>query len=180
MRRNFVLGMGGPIVLSFVACNYTPEGECFYRDELGDVEGVGAGPIYPTGGVGGYGSVPLEPQSAPDRPPPICNIISAGPCDDKCQAEYEKASSACARVEDAAQRRACQDKAHAEYRACQEKCEQEASRTCREKWDDCIDGITGPYWCRLPGSGSSSYCDVCWQGCNSGDPPSAKCRKCGF
>jgi hypothetical protein len=180
MRRNFVLGMGGPIVLSFVACNYTPEGECFYRDELGDVEGVGAGPIYPTGGVGGYGSVPLEPQSAPDRPPPICNIISAGPCDDKCQAEYEKASSACARVEDAAQRRACQDKAHAEYRACQEKCEQESSNSCHAKYMWCLaDAPFHPCMHFIPGT-SDTVCKFCRNECKRGAYPSPDCQKCGF
>jgi hypothetical protein len=80
--------------------------------------------LVPTG-VGGYGDVPKEPQSAPPDPDEaMCNRISGGPCDDKCQAGYDDASSACSTIEDAAQRRACQDKAHEIYWACKQNCEQ--------------------------------------------------------
>lgn len=168
-------------MLGYTACNYTPEGECYPRDQYVEGGGEGAGPIIPTGvGTGDFGSEPpREPQSEPPDPDgPVCNRISGGPCDDKCQAQYDDASIACAKIEDDAQRRACQDKAFESYWACKQGCEQEASKSCYKKYVDCQNGF-GPWWCRST-SGGSSMCQKCrWQ-CDRGDPPSGECRECGF
>jgi hypothetical protein len=177
MNSNSVLGIAATVVLALAACNYT-DGECFPRDQLYETSGAGGGVIVPTG-VGGYGHVPFEPQNAPPEPDgPVCNIVSGGPCDDKCQGEYDAASLECGKIEDAAQRRACQDTAHANYRACQDKCEQEANKSCFKKYVDCQNGF-GPWWCRSESAGSS-YCRNCRLQCDRGDPPSGECRECGF
>jgi hypothetical protein len=179
MNSNGVLGVAAVVLGSFAACNYT-DGECFPREELYETSGAGGGVIVPTG-VGGFGAVPYETQDATDTPPPECNIVSGGPCDEKCQAQYDAASITCGKIEDPAQRRACQDKAHAEYKACEETCEQQANKTCLEKWEDCTNAVKGPYWCRLtvPNT-SSTYCQQCWHSCNARNAPSANCVKCGF
>lgn len=180
-RTRYVLGVAFALGSCFMACNYT-DGECFPREELYETAGVGGGPIVPTGvGVGGYGQGPFEPQNVDPDQEPVCNIISGGPCDDGCQAQYDVDSIACADIKDDAQRRACQDTAHQKYKDCEDKCDQQASRSCREKYDDCVDGTTGREWCRRKAPGTStSYCERCWERCTSGDPPSVKCWQCGF
>jgi hypothetical protein len=49
--------------LSFTACNYTPEGECYPRGEADGNAGVGTGVIVPSG-VGGLGDGP-DPRHSP-------------------------------------------------------------------------------------------------------------------
>lgn len=171
-----IVGVASMATMGFMACNYT-DGECFPREELYEPGGVGGGVIV-SSGAGGYGSVPLEPQGVPPEPDePVCNIISGGPCDDECQAQYDTDSSACARIEDAAKRRTCQDEAHVNYRDCQEKCEMEgANRVCIRKYVMCQ--RYAPYWCRS-GAGYT-VCAQCHDRCRSGDPPSTECVQCGF
>jgi hypothetical protein len=175
MNAYSVLGIAALVPLMFAACNYT-DGECFPRDQLYETAGAGGGVIVPTG-VGGYGDVPKEPQGAPGTPPPVCNIVSGGPCDEKCQADYDAASLECGKIEDTAQRSACQDKAHASYKTCEEKCEQTPKSTCDLKYQDCAS--IGPYGC-LKRVGSQTLCQRCWERCNAGDPPSPECSKCRF
>lgn len=172
-----LLGIAVVAALCFMACNYT-DGECFPREELYETAGAGGGPIVPTGvGVGGYGSVPFEPQNVDPDQEPVCNIISGGPCDDECQAQYDVDSIACADIKDDAQRRACQDTAHASYRDCQEKCEMEgANRACIRKYVKCQQ--YAPFWCRS--GGGYTVCAQCHDRCRSGDPPSSECAQCGF
>jgi hypothetical protein len=63
-------------LLCFPACNYTPEGECWYKDQ-GSSENAGAGaggpilPPTPPGGDGDFGAEPPRgPLEANDAPPP--------------------------------------------------------------------------------------------------------------
>lgn len=180
VRAEGLLGATAFVLLGLVACNYT-DGECFPRDQLYETAGVGAsGPILPPG-TGGYGEVPKGPQNAPPPPDgPICNRISGGPCDDDCQARYDQASIECGKIVDAAQRQACQDKAHADYSACEVKCEQEPSVSCNRKYDKCQLG-KAPAWCRAKVDGTSSTtCQLCYWRCTSGDPPTETCAACGY
>ena len=177
-RTRGYLGIAAVLGSCFMACNYT-DGECFPREELYETAGVGGGPIVPTGvGVGGYGSVPFEPQNVDPDQEPVCNIISGGPCDDKCQAQYDADSIACSDIKDDAQRRACQDTAHQKYKDCQDTCEQEASSRatiCKKKFVNCQQ--YAPFRCTV---GGPSMCAQCHDRCRSGDPPSPECRECLF
>ena len=175
-----VFGISASVMLSYTACNYTPEGECYPREQFTEGGGEGAGPIVPTGaGTGDFGSEPpREPQSEPPDPDtPVCNRISGGPCDDKCQAGYDDASIECAKIEDASQRRACQDKAHEIYWACKQNCEQSVNKTCMDKWYDCVND--SPSFCRKKWN-KKIFCTTCLERCNAGDYPSPKCQQCRF
>jgi hypothetical protein len=55
MKRRIVL-----LVLGLTGCNFDM-GECYVRGH--GTEGAGGGIITPTGGVGGFGYVPLQPQN---------------------------------------------------------------------------------------------------------------------
>lgn len=52
-----------------------------------------------------------------------------------------------------------------------------ATSDCDEKYQDCINN--GPTSC-LKEEGGKTQCQRCWERCNAGDSPSAKCRKCKF
>lgn len=176
MKAGGLLGATAAVLLGLVACNYT-DGECFPRDQLYETAGVGgSGPILPTGS-GGFGDVPKGPQNAPPEPDaPICNRISGGPCDDECQAKYDQASIACGKIEDAAQRRSCQDAAHTEYKACQDKCEQQPSNDCMSKWHYCAD--KAPSSCTRKWN-KAQFCTYCLDECKRGSW-SRECGACGF
>jgi len=162
----------------FAACNYT-DGECWYYGEGSENAGVGVGPgggvIVPTGpaGVGGYGEGPPPPDSS--RPPPVCNIVSGGPCDDKCDKEDEARAIECAKIQDEAQRKACVYSSYEKYKSCRKDCEQTIRRTCQEKWEYCTN--YAPWSCA---KGKRPKCHQCYEECNSGAPPSPDCRYCGF
>jgi hypothetical protein len=160
----------------FAACNYT-EGECWYYGE--GSENAGAGPgggvTNPTGpvGVGAYGEGPPPPDSS--MPPPECNIVSDGPCYDKCQAEDEARAIECAKIKDEAQRTACVYSSYEKYKSCREGCEQSSNRTCQQKWEDCTN--YAPWECA---KGNLTKCYQCYEECKSGAIPSPDCRYCGF
>jgi hypothetical protein len=173
------------ITVGFAACNYT-EGECWYYGEGSENAGasVGVGPgggvIVPTGpaGVGGFGDTPpKQPQDATNSDPPICNIVSLSPCHDKCDKEYEVRAIACGKIQDEAQRRACNDSSFEKYKGCIQTCENTPKDTCQEKWELCAN--YAPWSCRK-GPGSESKCYKCWDECTSGNPTSPGCRKCLF
>ncbi|MDC3954572.1 hypothetical protein [Polyangium jinanense] len=174
------LGIAAVLGSCFMACNYT-DGECFPREELYETVGAGGGPIVPTGvGAGGYGQVPFKPQSVDPDQEPVCNIISGGPCDDKCQAQYDADSIECAKIADDAQRRACQDTAHAKYKACQDNCEHGAIITCHDKYMWCIEHAPfHPCMHTIPKT-SDTVCRFCQKECERGAYPSSDCRACGF
>ena len=74
------------ILLCFPACNYTPEGECWYKDQGSDNAGAGVGsggvilPPSPPGGDRGFGAEPPRgPLEANDAPPPKCNKDEESP-----------------------------------------------------------------------------------------------------
>jgi hypothetical protein len=168
----------------FAACNYT-EGECWYYGEGSENAGVGVGPgggvIVPTGpaGVGGYGEGPPPPDSS--RPPPVCNIVSGGPCDDKCNAEDEVRAIECAKIQDEAQRKACVYSSYEKLKSCREECERSSNRTCQQKWEDCTD--YAPFeTCasKKSGSGGKTRCDLCREDCKAGRPVSPICKTCLF
>jgi hypothetical protein len=122
----------------FAACNYT-EGECWYYGEGSEnaAAGPGGGVSIPTGpaGVGGYGEGP--PQPPPGAPPPVCNIVSLGPCHDKCDAEDEARAIECAKIKDEAQRSACIYSSYEKLKSCQGDCERNSSdcRKCKLECD---------------------------------------------
>ena len=168
------------IALGFAACNYT-DGDCWYYGEGSENAGVGpgGGVTIPTGpaGVGGYGEAPpKEPQDASDPPPPVCNSVSENPCHEKCDAEDEARLIECAKIQDEAQRKACQYSSVEKYKSCRKDCEQTSNRTCQEKWEHCQD--YAPWSCAK--GGGLNKCFQCYQKCNSGAPPSPECRYCGF
>lgn len=104
----------GVLVLAFAACNYDA-GECYVRGEEG--EGAGGGVIVSSTGVGAYGSVPLEPQNAPDAWDPCssqtaeCTVTwkagsdickswgEAGTCTSRYQGQHATLEEALARCE---------------------------------------------------------------------------------
>ena len=179
MNANNKIGIAATgMVFLFAACNYT-DGECFPVEQLYETSGAGGGVIIPTG-VGGYGDVPKQPQSAPPEPDgPICNIVSGGPCDEKCQEEYNTASIACAKIEDAASRRACQDQAHVVYKACEDACDVEASRSCKAKYQDCLD--FAPFHpCMHDNGVGQTLCQLCRDQCFRREDPTPTCRECRF
>jgi hypothetical protein len=128
------------VTLGFAACNYT-DGECWYYGEGSENAGVGpgGGVIIPTGptGVGGYGEAPpKQPQDAAN-PPPVCNIVSLSPCHDKCDEESGARAIECAKIQDEAQRRACQESSFEKYESCREDCERNNSdcKKCKLECD---------------------------------------------
>jgi hypothetical protein len=52
-----------------------------------------------------------------------------------------------------------------------------AAGDCDDKYQDCISN--GPASC-LKEEGGKTLCQRCWERCNAGDSPSARCRKCKF
>lgn len=162
-------------ISSFTACNYT-EGECYPRGQGGGNAGVGGSVVVPNG-AGGFGDVPPESQDATDPPPPDCNIVPQSPCNEKCLADYVEAAAECGKLENETQRRACQDVAFLGYKSCRENCRQKENKECDDKYQDCINH--GPSSCRKEEAGKS-LCNRCWERCNAGDSPSARCRNCKF
>jgi hypothetical protein len=175
-------------LLSFglAGCNFDV-GDCYLRSEgesgAGGViltaTGVGGYGFGPTG-AGGFGPVPpLEPQDMDPPSPPVCNIASQTPCEEKCEADSESDNIQCGKMESEAQRAACQDSAYARYKGCREGCERTSNKSCDEKYQDCVN--RGPWSCARPGSGSDgTKCRTCFRRCESGDPPSSDCKKCLF
>lgn len=165
------------VLIGLAACNFDT-GECYLRGD--GTDGTDGVIITPTG-VGGYGSVPPEPQSMDEPPPPVCNIASQTPCEENCNSAYESDAIRCGRMENESQRTACNDSAHARYTSCREDCERAGHSSCDEKYQDCVNN--GPWRsCARPGSGDAgeTRCRTCYRRCVSGDPPSAECRKCKF
>lgn len=106
-------------------------GECWPISEDGQGAGVGGGPIVP--GSGGYGNVPPKPQSTTSPPPADCLIVPATACHQKCLDDYENTAVKCAKIQDEAQRKACDAAAHATYTKCREGCERaEAEKECKK------------------------------------------------
>ncbi len=153
MRRLLWVGTG--IISVLTACNYD-EGECWRRDENGNV-GVG-GSIVPTG-AGGFGDVPPQPQDATD-PPPDCLTANSGPCNEKCLKNYEAAGEKCSDITEDAQRKTCQDSAYATYKNCRESCTKQAD--CKELCKSLCDQIH----------------DGCHESCNKNDPTASCHSKC--
>ena len=133
--------------------------------------------MLPTGpsGVGSYGEGPPPPDSS--RPPPECNIVSDGPCYDKCEAEDEARAIECAKIQDEAQRKACVESSYEKYKSCREACEQNSNSTCLAKWEWCTD--YAPWSCAKPIK-KLTKCRECYRQCESGNPTSPDCRECGF
>ncbi|MEZ4313935.1 MAG: hypothetical protein R3F14_38425 [Polyangiaceae bacterium] len=127
---------------SVVACQEV--GECWYETEGGQGAGVGGGPIGP--GAGGFGEAPPEPQSADEPLPPDCQIVPQGACFEKCLSDYEEAAAVCGKMEDEAQRQACQDVAYAAYKSCRTQCTKQQNDClehckdlCYQLWEKCRD-----------------------------------------
>jgi hypothetical protein len=182
--RGFLL-LIAVITVGFAACNYT-DGECWYFGEGSENAGAGVGPgggvSIPTGpGVGGYGEgPPKQPQDA-SNPPPVCNIASDNPCDEKCDAEDDARDIECEKIQDKAQRKACEDSSYEKYKSCVQECEKSTSKSpCLKKWIRCTN--EAPYYeCARPGSGDEgTKCRDCYRACESGNPTSPECKKCLF
>lgn len=170
MRRHFVF-----LFLSLVSCNFDM-GECYLRSDGSD--GTDSVIITPTGD-GDYGDVPPDPQSVEGAPPPVCNIASQTPCEETCESNHEADAVQCGKVDNEAQRAACNDSAYARYKSCRENCERTSNRSCDEKYQDCMNH--GPWSCARPGSGSEgTKCRSCFKRCKSGDPTSPECKECLF
>jgi hypothetical protein len=66
-------------LLWFTACNYTPEGECWYKDQGSENAGASAGaggpilPPMPPGGDRGFSPEPPRGPLEANDPPPKCN-----------------------------------------------------------------------------------------------------------
>lgn len=173
--------------LGLAGCNFDV-GDCYLRAE--GESGAGGIIITATGaggygfgqtGAGGIGPVPLETQDMDPPSPPVCNIASQTPCEEKCEAGSESDNIQCGKMENEAQRTACRDSAYARYKSCREGCERTSNRSCDEKYQDCMD--RGPWRsCARPGSGDAgeTKCRTCYRRCESGDPPSSDCKKCLF
>jgi hypothetical protein len=170
-----LLFMIGITISGVAACNYT-DGECYPRGAGYGSEGVG-GTTTVSGGAGGFGDVPLKPQTTSGPPPPECNIATQSPCNEKCEADYESAAAGCANIAFQSQRITCQNDAYEAYKSCREACQREENQNCDQKYQICVD--YGPISC-LKNSGGKSLCQRCWERCNAGDSPSWECRKCKF
>jgi hypothetical protein len=97
-----------------------------------------------------------------------------GPCTDKCLADYTTDIAQCDKLEESSARDSCRSIAYARLTRCQESCQQ---NDCDDKYQDCVNN--GPKSC-LKEEGGKTLCNRCWERCNAGDSPSARCRKCKF
>ncbi len=128
--------------LSLTACNYTV-GECYPRDRGDGTPDTGG--VIISSGVGGFGDAPPKQPQDVTNPPPDCNIVSGGPCDDACLAGYQSAAAECGKLDGESQRRACQDGAYTSYRSCEGACQQrnDCLEACKEEcdrdWGKCRD-----------------------------------------
>lgn len=168
------------------ACNYDT-GECYPRHEGG--EGVG-GNVVPTGG-GGFGDVPPEPQDVSDPADP-CSSQTA-----RCTVTWKAGSGVCKEQGTTSTCTTSYQCAHATLDDAKKDCERvngvgnesgalscgpcewetSASNACDDKYQDCQ--ANGPTSC-LKEDGGKSLCYRCWERCNAGDSPSARCRTCKF
>lgn len=168
----------GALALSaMAACNYT-EGECYPRGQVpGDIGSGAGGDVILPSGAGGLGDAPPEPQNADDPPTPDCNIATQSPCYEKCLADYEEAAANCTKITSVQERQQCNDNAYSAYKNCRESCQEKANQECDDKYQNCIDN--GASSCQER-EGGKTLCQRCWERCNAGDAPSAKCQECKF
>jgi len=106
--------------------------------------------------------------------PPLSSprVMPLGPCENKCQDDYENAAAVCGKMQGQGQRRACQDGAYASYKSCRASCQH--SNTCQEdcEWErsECYKD------CRKIPEKQKRKREACWNDCNEGY---ANCiRKC--
>ncbi len=124
------------LVTLVIDCNTVSPGECWPNTSGGF---GGGGPIPIGAGVGATtGDYPAAPS-----PGPLANgndanpcIISQGPCNDKCEADYEVAAIKCAKIAIEAQRKACNDGAYSAYKQCQAACENDPVERCKKRCDE--------------------------------------------
>ena len=144
-----------------------------------------------SGGFGGSGTVPIgagvgatsgDFLSPPPRGPldyseaPNPCIMAPSPCHEKCLAAYEVAAIGCGKMQNEAQRTACQESAHAVYKSCHESCqeaqESQCRRRCAEQAEVCEAG------CRKLPEDDKDARRQCWEGCNNARAACInKCKK---
>lgn len=120
-----------------IACNTVPADECWVNTS----GGLGGAEQIPIGaGVGSSsGDFPAsEPQAASGEPYNPC-IEQRSPCEQKCEDSQSAAGLECGKIEDVAQRVACQQSAYEAYKICRDLCQRSTGgdclELCREKCD---------------------------------------------
>jgi hypothetical protein len=148
----------GWVVLG-VACNTVDPSECWPNTS----GGFGGGGTIPIGSVGAssgdFPSPPPGPLDYGGGPNPC--IEKQDPCNQHCEDDYNSAALACAKIEDSAQRKACQDAAFAAYMGCRDNCSH-SSNDCKEKCKQQCD----------------KEHDACHADCTKNDPTSSCHAKC--
>jgi len=168
-------------VMVALGCSEIVPGTC-YENPAGGAGGGGSIPTTSVGATSGTGDFPADPEKEPQdsADPPAGCVMPPGPCEAKCVKDYDAAAIKCGKIEDDAQRRACQDAAFAKYWSCHESCEQKSHNTCQEKWERCTNYAPWPCAKKGSGGGGKSMCNVCWEQCNAGNPTSPDCKTCLF
>jgi hypothetical protein len=130
-----------------------------------------------SGGFGGSGSIPIgaavgatsgDYLSPPPRRPldyggePNPCIVKQSPCNEKCIASSEAAALECGKLEDEAQRKACQEGVYAHYKSCLGSCQESNScrKDCEDKAEACEAG------CRKLPEDDKVGRQKCWMACN--------------
>lgn len=133
----------------------------------------GAVSSFPRDRVAAWGNSP--PPGATEAP--ICNIVDEGPCYNECNAEDEARSTECAKIQDEAQRKACQDSSYEQYKSCRENCAQ-GSKSCTDMFDACQD----KGWpCTREIEWGKTLCAICRDDCQVRRPYKySECYTCGF
>jgi hypothetical protein len=176
MRLIFCAIAAPLLVLLGIACNTVSPDECWINTS-GGFGGSGTIPI--GAGVGATSGDYLDPPRGPldngDVPNPC--ITASNPCDQKCLDGYEGAAIACSKIENAAQRKTCQDGAYAAYKSCHGNCVQ-MSKTCTDMYVACTDmGMP----CTRHIEWKKSLCAICLNDCQANRSYKySECYKCGF
>jgi hypothetical protein len=157
------------LAVLLAACNTVDAGDC-WPNTSGGFGGSGSIPIGAGVGVssGDFGTPPRRPLDLGGGANP-CVITPTG-CDGQCLATYEAAAAECGVIEDAEERKSCQDVAHAVYWSCEGDCQQ--SRPCRKDCENKAEACESA--CSKLPKGDKAGRRKCWVACND---DFAKCIK---
>jgi hypothetical protein len=166
-------------VILALGCGEMVPGTC-YENPAGGAGGGGPSPTTNVAATSGTGDFPADPEREPQdsTDPPASCMVPPGPCEAKCLDAYEQDAIKCGKIDDAAQRRTCQDAAHERYKKCREPCEQGAARSCTDMFDACWD----KGWpCTRQIEWKKTLCAICRDDCQAKRPYHySECYLCGF
>jgi hypothetical protein len=79
-------------------------------------------------------------------PLPAAAIMPLAACEQKCKSAYEETAAKCGKMENQAEKRACDDSGYATYKSCRTDCEkhgpdclEHCKEQCEKQWEQCRD-----------------------------------------